>query len=91
MPIRFYCPFCRQLLGISSRKVGSVVECPSCRGKVGVPGEGVVAPPPVPIVAVPAADVQFVLTPAHLLGLAVVLILLAGFAFIAGMLVGALS
>jgi hypothetical protein len=39
MAIRFYCPYCEKLLGISARKAGAVVDCPNCRGKVGVPAE----------------------------------------------------
>ncbi len=57
MPIRFRCPFCDQLLGISRRKVGTVIECPNCHGQVGVPGDDPVpeaaslpgAPPPEPL------------------------------------------
>src|SRR5262245_60133352 len=37
MPIRFRCPFRNQLLGISARKEGSVVRCPTCAGQVRVP------------------------------------------------------
>ncbi len=81
MPIRFYCPYCNQLLGISTRKRGAIVGCPSCGGKVGVPREGP-APPPVP---------YLVLTPPQLLALAIGLLVLAGLAFAAGLLVGALS
>jgi hypothetical protein len=40
MPIRFRCPYCNQLLGISRRKAGTAVECPTCRGKVTVPATG---------------------------------------------------
>lgn len=37
MPIRFRCAYCNQLLGISRRKAGGVVRCPSCAGQVVVP------------------------------------------------------
>ena len=37
MPIRFRCAYCNQLLGISRRKAGTVVRCPSCAGQVVVP------------------------------------------------------
>ena len=87
MPIRFYCPFCEQLLGASSRKIGAVVECPSCRGKVGVPSPG--APPPLPPSRRPATG-TVVVTPAQLAALAIVFLILAGLAFTAGLLVGAL-
>ena len=30
MPIRFHCNRCQQLLGISSRKAGSEIQCPKC-------------------------------------------------------------
>jgi hypothetical protein len=38
MPIRFRCAYCNQLLGISRRKAGTVVRCPTCAGQVVVPG-----------------------------------------------------
>ena len=38
--IRFHCPFCDQLLSITTREVGPAVECPRCGGGVGVPGTG---------------------------------------------------
>jgi hypothetical protein len=91
MPIRFYCPFCDQLLGISSKKAGAVIECPSCHGQVGVPAEG--APPPLPApLPAPAGVAQshIVLTPAQVGTLAVVFLILACIAFAAGLLVGAL-
>lgn len=54
MPIRFRCPKCDQLLGISRRKAGAHVRCPSCRYEVAVPAEDeppraepVAGPPPV--------------------------------------------
>jgi len=37
MPIRFRCAYCNQLLGISRRKAGTVVRCPTCTGRVIVP------------------------------------------------------
>ncbi len=37
MPIRFRCAYCNQLLGISRRKAGQVVRCPTCAGQVVVP------------------------------------------------------
>lgn len=41
MPIRFRCPKCRQLLGISGRKGGTQVKCPTCASQVEVPrGQG---------------------------------------------------
>jgi DNA-directed RNA polymerase subunit RPC12/RpoP len=43
MPIRFRCAYCNQLLGISRRKAGTAVRCPTCAGKVIVPN--VEAPP----------------------------------------------
>jgi hypothetical protein len=92
MPIRFYCPFCGQLLTTSTRKIGSVVECPSCRGKVGVPSPG--APPPLPtsrLVSTTATSDDLIVTPGQMAALAIVFLILAGLAFTAGLLVGALS
>lgn len=37
MPIKFRCAYCNKLLGISRRKAGTVVRCPSCEGQVVVP------------------------------------------------------
>jgi DNA-directed RNA polymerase subunit RPC12/RpoP len=37
MPVRFRCAYCNQLMGISHRKVGTVVRCPKCSGQVVVP------------------------------------------------------
>src|SRR5437667_6514597 len=37
VPIRFRCAYCNQLMGISRRKAGTVVRCPSCSGQVVVP------------------------------------------------------
>ncbi len=94
MPIRFYCPFCDQLLGVSSRKVGAVVECPRCHGKVGVPRQDAPAPPvpspPLPPLPAPvSADI--VLSAWQVVALGVLLVILAAFAFTAGLVVGALS
>ena len=46
MPIRFRCPYCNQLLGISRRKAGTAVQCPTCRGRVTVPATGLEEPAP---------------------------------------------
>lgn len=86
MPIRFYCPFCDRLLAIGSQKAGAVVECPACRGGVGVPSPGGPASPLVPVGAGP-----LVLGWGQVAGLGVGLMLLAGIAFVAGLLVGALG
>ena len=48
MPIRFRCAYCNQLMGIASRKAGTVVKCPKCAGEIIVPvpdGEQPPAPP----------------------------------------------
>jgi DNA-directed RNA polymerase subunit RPC12/RpoP len=37
MPIRFRCVYCKQLMGISRRKAGTVVRCPKCTRQVMVP------------------------------------------------------
>jgi hypothetical protein len=39
MPIRFRCSSCNQLMGISRRKAGTVVHCPTCNHPVEVPAE----------------------------------------------------
>src|SRR5260370_13680135 len=44
MPIRFRCAYCNQLLGISRRKAGTVVRCPTCAGQVVVPSADAEAP-----------------------------------------------
>lgn len=58
MPIRFRCRYCNQLMGISRRKAGSPVRCPTCHAEVVVPeSEGEAnpaAPPAQPIGEVPA-------------------------------------
>jgi hypothetical protein len=90
MPIRFYCPFCDKLLGITSRKAGTVVTCPSCQGQVGVPSPN--APPSPVLVPVPPSTTQhMILGPGQVLGLALIVLLLAGMAFTIGLLVGALG
>jgi hypothetical protein len=67
MPIHFRCCFCGQLLGIARRKAGTVIDCPTCRGKVWVPSlDGSPPPPesPPPAAASPAdADVEPVTAP----------------------------
>jgi hypothetical protein len=90
MPIRFYCPFCDQLLGVSSRKAGAVVECPGCHGQVGVPVPGA---PPLPLVPVPAPAraAGVVLGPVQVAALTALLVVLTGLAFAAGLFVGWLS
>ena len=40
MAIKFRCPHCRQLLGISTTKVGTLVDCPACGRSVVVPDHG---------------------------------------------------
>jgi phage FluMu protein Com len=46
MPIRFRCAYCNQMMGIATRKAGSVVRCPKCAGEIIVPTpERVTAPP----------------------------------------------
>lgn len=37
MPIQFRCAYCDQLLGIARRKAGSIINCPTCNGRVIVP------------------------------------------------------
>lgn len=39
MPIQFRCMHCGQMLSISSRKMGSTVNCPACTEPIRVPGE----------------------------------------------------
>ena len=89
MPIRIHCPFCDQLLAISSKKVGTVVECPSCHGKVGVPSPD--TPPAPPLVPLPPPPREIILGPGQLVALGVSLLLLAGLAFFTGLLVGTLG
>ncbi len=40
MAIKFRCPHCRQLLGISTTKAGTLVDCPACGRSVLVPHDG---------------------------------------------------
>lgn len=37
MPIRFACPQCRQKLSISSRKAGTMADCPRCKSSIQIP------------------------------------------------------
>lgn len=49
MPIRFRCHYCNQLMGISRRKAGMSVNCPTCHAQVVVPHsepEDKAEPPP---------------------------------------------
>jgi hypothetical protein len=46
MPIRFRCKYCNQLMGIARRKVGTDVECPTCKGRLLVPPVSEPMPPP---------------------------------------------
>jgi hypothetical protein len=48
MPIRFRCAYCNQLLGISRRKSGTSVRCPTCAGQVLVPDQDEAATVPGP-------------------------------------------
>jgi hypothetical protein len=49
VPIRFRCAYCNQLMGISRRKAGTVVRCPTCSGQVVVPNPDNDSPaPPAP-------------------------------------------
>ena len=93
MPIRFYCPYCDQLLGIASRKAGAAIECPRCKGRVGVPLPGAAAPAgePAPNVepVMLAADIR--LGPNQLALLFLTLLILLGIAFIAGLVIGAIG
>jgi len=98
MPIRFRCCYCSQLLGISRRKIGTVIQCPNCLGQVWVPDpnqpeEDNPVPPSYPgqetypgspgppgpwpgaaQVAAPEPAAAFVLTPAQLALLLLVLL-----------------
>ena len=98
MPIRFYCPFCDQLLGIASRKAGSPIVCPRCKGRVGVPVPGAEGPPLVPSTADPAPNVEpvmlsadILLSPNQVALLFLAVLMMLGFAFIAGLVVGAIG
>ncbi len=46
MAIRFRCAFCNQLMGIATRKVGTVVRCPKCAQQNVVPATSDIAPSP---------------------------------------------
>lgn len=49
MPIKFRCPNCRQFLGISRSKAGTLTDCPTCGHSIRVPAlDGTVAPLPEP-------------------------------------------
>lgn len=53
MPIRFRCRYCNQLMGISRRKAGMTVNCPTCHAQVVVPQsepEDKAEPPPVELI-----------------------------------------
>gem|GEM_PF-830055 len=74
MPIQFRCPHCRQMLSISSRKLGTTVNCPACTEPIQVPGEtaatkqldstpGRPAPAPRPTPPPPAATTPTAATP----------------------------
>jgi hypothetical protein len=78
MPIRFRCPYCDQLLGIARRKSGAVVDCPRCRGRVGVPADA----PSSPGLTLSRGQATILFLGAGLLAL---------LAFAAGLLVGALT
>ena len=39
MAIKFRCPHCQQLLGISTTKAGTIVDCPACGRSLNVPTE----------------------------------------------------
>ena len=92
IPIRFYCPFCDQLLGISSRKAGKAITCPRCHGEVGVPGPD--ESPPLDILVPlpePSPSGDLVLTGGQVAALALASGLLLAVAFAAGLLIGALG
>ncbi len=100
MAIRFYCPYCDRLLGISpARALMPVVECPSCHGKVGVPIEEPIVRTerPAPLVLLlpdaPADSLTtgIVLTRAQLLALLLAVGLMLCVSFAIGLLIGALS
>jgi hypothetical protein len=89
MPVRFYCPFCDLLLTAPRVQAGEVIECPRCRGGVGVPPgpRPVTAPPPLPS----AEPAEVVLSRRGVVALGLVVGLLVGLAFVAGLLVGLLA
>src|SRR5262249_5206960 len=91
MPIRFYCPFCDQLLGISSRKAGKAITCPRCGGEVGVPAPGESPPVDILIPLPVPATTDVVLSGGQVAALALASGLLLAIAFAAGLLIGALG
>lgn len=49
MPIKFRCPNCRQFLGISRAKAGTLSDCPTCGRTLRIPAlDGTLAPLPAP-------------------------------------------
>jgi phage FluMu protein Com len=44
MPIRFRCAYCNQLMGIATRKAGTIIRCPKCSGEIIVPTPEHVSP-----------------------------------------------
>ena len=46
MAIRFRCAFCNQLMGIATRKIGTVVRCPKCSQQTVVPASSDIEPSP---------------------------------------------
>lgn len=49
MPIKFRCQHCRQFLGISRAKAGTITDCPTCGRTIRVPNlDGTVSPLPSP-------------------------------------------
>jgi hypothetical protein len=49
MPIRFRCVHCHQLLGIATRKSGTLISCPTCQRRQTVPRIIEQREPPSPI------------------------------------------
>ena len=58
MPIQFRCQYCRQLLGISRSRAGSLVDCPACGRSLRVPQEDGSKRPPEPLKR-PSSDAKF--------------------------------
>jgi hypothetical protein len=58
MPIQFRCQYCRQLLGISRSRAGSLVDCPACGRSLRVPQEDGSKGPPEPPKR-PSSDAKF--------------------------------
>ena len=92
MPIRFVCPYCERLLSISRRKIGSVIECPICRGQVGVPLPDGSFPGPAPSPsaspALLASAAGYTLSTGRVIGLFLLALLALVAAFVAGVLLG---